>query len=217
MTVRLNRGFTLIEGIITIVILGIAMVTLTSFLFPQAERSATPYYQARSAAIGNAFLNEILSRKFDENSDPNGDSVLRCGELELGAKECTLESNFGPKSDEIYWVIDPDNGNRPTTRLNVSLANDVDDFDGCWGDKPLCDSRYKKQDWRGPIESLISGDKEAAEKYLNMAVSVLVSYDSSLNSPSAKDKYLYQHKRIVVEVDAGRYGKYDFVAYRSNY
>ena len=25
------------------------------------------------------------------------------------------------------------------------------------------------------------------------------------------------HKRIVVEVDTGRHGKFDFVAYRSNY
>ena len=94
-----QSGFTLIEGIITIVILGIAMVTLTSFLFPQVERSAAPYYQARAAAIGNAFLNEILSRNFDENSDPFGDSVVRCGETaeeETACLQCTKRAwQFG--------------------------------------------------------------------------------------------------------------------------
>lgn len=222
---RQQGGFTLIEGIITIVILGIAMVTLTSFLFPQVERSATPYYQARAAAIGNAFLNELLSRKFDENSDPFGDSVVRCGETVDGKKhECTVPNEHGvwplDKDSEYFDYVIPGSSLPAGKGLVVAIANDVDDFHGCWGDLSLCYDRYSHNQfpWRGAIENL-TGEKVAeANTYSNMTVKVDVSYDARLNTVSPGDiSFPHQHKRIVVEVDTGRYGKYDFVAYRSNY
>lgn len=222
-----QAGFTLIEGIITIVILGIAMITLTSFLFPQVERSATPYYQARAAAISNAFLNEVLSRKFDESSDPFGDSVVRCGET--GAQACTQPETSGswPRdeqqddgtSKEYFEYVDPVNGNRLGRGLMVSAADDVDDFHGCWGELSLCGKRYSSNQypWRGFIENLLAENKGKNDRYLNMTVKIAVSYDKSLNTAYPNDAFPNQHKRIDVEVDTGRYGKYDFVAYRSNY
>ncbi len=44
---RTQRGFTLIEMIITIVIFAVAMLILSRFLFPQIALSAQPHYQAR--------------------------------------------------------------------------------------------------------------------------------------------------------------------------
>ncbi|MGF1733099.1 type IV pilus modification PilV family protein [Photobacterium kasasachensis] len=226
LTVR-QAGFTLIEGIISIVILGIAMITLTSFLFPQAERSATPYYQARASAIGNAFLNEVLSRKFDEYSDPFGDSAVRCGEA--GAQPCTIPENSGswPRDDvqqdgtskEYFAYVDPISGDRLGWGLMVSAADDVDDFHGCWGDFSLCGKRYSSNQfpWRGFIENLLADDQGKNERYLNMTVKIAVSYDTSLNTSYPNNAFPHQHKRIDVEVDTGRYGTYDFVAYRSNY
>ncbi|PSW10218.1 prepilin-type cleavage/methylation domain-containing protein [Photobacterium sanctipauli] len=226
-----QRGFTLIEGVITIVILGVAMVTLTSFLFPQAERSATPYYQARSAAIGNAFLNEILSRKFDEHSDPFGDSLIRCGETVriLGVdyyQDCSQPIIAGnnyrwPEDDpaEYYDYVDPLSGNTLGRGLKVEMANDVDDFHGCWGDLTLCNERNfgnrGTYPWRGFIESLIEPESSNAKNdyYKNITVNVKVSYPNDLNIEQPPR----QHKRIEVVVDAGNYGKYDFVAIRSNY
>ncbi len=35
-------GFTLVESVVAMVIMGIAMVTIASFLFPQVFRSADP-------------------------------------------------------------------------------------------------------------------------------------------------------------------------------
>ena len=40
-----SRGFTLIESIVVIIVLGIAMVTISSFLAPQVASSADPQYQ----------------------------------------------------------------------------------------------------------------------------------------------------------------------------
>lgn len=222
-----QSGFTLIEGVITIVILGIAMVTLTSFLFPQAERSATPYYQARASAIGNAFLNDILARNFDEQSDPFGDSAVRCNEQ--GAAACTKPETSGrwPRdkvdaqgnSVEYFKYIDPTTGNQLGWGLVPSVANDVDDFHGCWGDFTLCGQRYDSQryPWRGEIENLLADETADSDKYHNMTVKVGVSYDDSLKPEGDTGGDAQQHKRVEVDVDTGRYGKYDFVGYRSNY
>ncbi|MCQ1057133.1 prepilin-type N-terminal cleavage/methylation domain-containing protein [Photobacterium sp. ZSDE20] len=222
---RQQGGFTLIEGIITIVILGIAMVTLTSFLFPQVERSAAPYYQARAAAIGNAFLNEILSRKFDENTDPFGDSVVRCGETHEGiAYTCSEPNEQGvwpiDKASEYFDYVVPGSSLPAGKGLVVAIANDVDDFHGCWGDLSLCYDRYSDSQfpWRGAIENLTGEEVAEADTYRNMTVKVDIRYDNRFNTADSQNStYPHQHKRIVVEVDTGRYGKFDFVAYRSNY
>ncbi|MEJ2763891.1 prepilin-type N-terminal cleavage/methylation domain-containing protein [Photobacterium sp. MCCC 1A19761] len=221
-----QRGFTLIEGVIAIVILGIAMITLTSFLFPQAERSAIPFYQARAAAIGQAFLNEILSRKFDEQSDPNNDSVLRCGEA--GAVACSVPEDSGRwlrddvaadgTSPEYFAYLDPVNDTQKGWGLRVPAADDVDDFHGCWGEFTLCGQRYGSNayPWRGVIDSLLEAEKQHADTYRNMTVRVDVRYEPSLNHGDGAT-YPHQHKKIEVTVDTGRYGIYIFVALRSNY
>ncbi|MDX1303797.1 prepilin-type N-terminal cleavage/methylation domain-containing protein [Photobacterium sp.] len=190
-----SKGFTLIEGIIAIVIMGIAMVTLTSFLFPQVERSAIPHYQARSAAIGHAMLNEILSRKFDEESDPNGDSVIRCGET--GANDCTTSNKLGPEESELTGTL-----------LNVALANDIDDFKGCWGTVAQCNN--SKFDRIGELSDFIPGDD-----YSNIWAEINAFYDEGFTGTDAET--VTDHKRISVHVRTTRYGDYEFIAYRSNY
>lgn len=196
----LQKGFTLIEGIIAIVIMGIAMMTLTSFLFPQVERSAIPHYQARSAAIGHAMLNELLARKFDSASDPNGDSVVRCGETNPRtglAVDCTAASSLGAASNEL------DDG-----LLRVTVADDVDDFIGCWGTGAQCNN--SSLDRRGSLSDFIPG-----EDYQNIWAEVNVVYDNGFSGTDAEA--VTAHKRISVHVRTTRYGDYEFIAYRSNY
>ncbi|WP_417663799.1 type IV pilus modification PilV family protein [Pseudidiomarina donghaiensis] len=92
----MQRGFTLIEIIIGIVVLAISIVLLTVLVFPQAQRSAEPLLQQRAAALGEAFIQEINGKSFDENSDRSG-GAERCGET--GAPACTLPANLGPDSE----------------------------------------------------------------------------------------------------------------------
>lgn len=222
-------GFTLIEGVITMVILAIAMITMTSFLFPQAERSAIPFYQARAAAVGQAFLNEILSRKFDEHSDPHNDSVLRCGEAEdaVCTKPDPEKPGYWPrdnvdsdsdKSPEYFAYTDPVDDKQKGWGLRVPAADDVDDFHGCWGEFTLCGQRYGSNayPWRGVIDGLLEAEKQQEDTYRNMTVRVDVRYQPLLNHGDSA-KYQHQHKKIEVTVDTGRYGRYTFVALRSNY
>ena len=109
--VRGQRGFTLIEIIVGIVTLGISVVLLSVIIFPQAQRSAEPILQSRAATLGQALLDEIMSKPFDENSDRSG-GAERCGEI--GASPCTLEVSFGPED-------------AAETR---DRFNDVDDYNG---------------------------------------------------------------------------------------
>lgn len=111
---RKQRGFTLIESIIVIVIMALAMITMSQFLVPQIVRSANPHYQARAAALGQSVMSTILARGFDHNSDFKGGDI-RCGETALSGAACSTAL-----TDE---------------ESVVSAYNDVDDYQGCWEPK----------------------------------------------------------------------------------
>lgn len=116
-----QQGFTLVELIIGLVVLGLAVVMLAMLFFPQAQRSAEPILQTRAAGLGQALMLEIMSKSFDQHSDRTG-GLLRCGETVAPA--CTEPTALGP-----------DNGE---TR---ALFNDVDDYHGLnSSDAPLSDA-----------------------------------------------------------------------------
>ncbi len=66
-----GSGFTLIELVITIVILSFTLMLLAPF-FQAIERSADPIVRERTVALGQALMDEILSRRWDENSPVGG-------------------------------------------------------------------------------------------------------------------------------------------------
>ncbi|WP_232428149.1 type IV pilus modification PilV family protein [Photobacterium marinum] len=203
---RHQKGFTLIEGIIAIVVMGIAMVTLTSFLFPQVERSAEPHYQARAAALANALMTEILARKFDQNSDDNG-GRSRCDDT----AHPDLPTEI-PLSCSTVLGVEKVNG-ADESRIQL---DDVDDYIGCWSGN----NRSCTKGARGNIEDVLGDD--VAPPYSNFTVTVAIFYDPALdNTPATveqiRNKANRIHKRINLTVDAGRYGSYQFSAYRSNY
>ena len=94
-----NRGFTLIELIIGIVVLGIALTLMSGLIFPQARKTVDPIYQVRGAELANALLNEIRGKAFDEKSHDFG-GLLRCDESPapdcgvVGVEEADSEGNY---------------------------------------------------------------------------------------------------------------------------
>lgn len=110
------QGFTLIEIVVGIVVLAIAMLVITNALGPIYQRSSDPWHQVRAAELGQSFLNEIMARSFDENSDRAG-SGRRCDDAnDVTSIACSV--SVGTDSNESFT----DAGRR--------ALDDVDDFHG---------------------------------------------------------------------------------------
>lgn len=92
-----QRGFTLIEIIMGIVVLAIALLLITSILLPAARQSVTPVYQVRAAGLGQSLLNEIMGKSFDQASDRRG-GRQRCQIND--EPRCTGPSELGPDNTE---------------------------------------------------------------------------------------------------------------------
>jgi len=67
-----QQGFTLIELVIGMLVIGIAIVMLTSMLFPQADRAASNLHRVRSAELAHSVMNEIWGKRYDQNTNANG-------------------------------------------------------------------------------------------------------------------------------------------------
>ena len=95
------KGFSLIELVITIVVIGIALTALSTSLFSAVGRNADPLWQSKATQLSQAYLDEILAMRYQEDS-PLGGGIVGT---------CTIG---GPEEG---------GGNR-------SLFDDVDDYNG---------------------------------------------------------------------------------------
>ncbi|GIU43651.1 MSHA biogenesis protein MshD [Shewanella algidipiscicola] len=143
------QGFTLIELVVGMLVLGIALVMLSTMLFPQADRAAETLHRVRSAELAHSLLNEIWGKRYDQNTNPNG-GVPACGaaarsDLGLPAGDaCTDEVDFGAAG------------------LARNAYRDVDDYHG------LTQS-----------SQMLNSSRTYAEEYLNYQLSVSVTYPYS--------------------------------------
>lgn len=106
-TVCKQSGATLVEIIIAIALMAIALVPLTMSFSFTAGRSADAMIEVRLVELGQAYIEEILSKRFDENSAPGGappcSSVsTACGAI--GAEAGETRATFDDVDD--YHGID---------------------------------------------------------------------------------------------------------------
>ena len=99
-----QRGFTLIELIITIIVTSIAFTALSVWMLGANRDSVDPVVSMRAATLGQAYLEEILSKRFDEQNSPGG--VPRCNEA--GQPACTATASFGPDGETREFFDDVD-------------------------------------------------------------------------------------------------------------
>ena len=109
-----TRGFTLIELVIGMMVIGIAIVMLTSMLFPQADRAASTLQRVRSAELAHSVMNEIWGKRYDQNTNPNG-GIPACNSSEGSDCSYALATDGAPS-------LGPDDGE------NRDTFNDVDDY-----------------------------------------------------------------------------------------
>ncbi|WGV99960.1 prepilin-type N-terminal cleavage/methylation domain-containing protein [Vibrio sp. YMD68] len=198
------KGFTLIESVIAIVIMGFAMLALTSFLFPQIERSASVQYQTRAVTLGQSMLSQILARGFDHWSDFDGGTV-RCGEPAAisnplnPTNSCTGSGGLG---------VDTTGG---ITEANPSSFNDVDDYIGCWAgaNSSNCQAVTPEYD----LTDILGADISA--QYNNFTVIVAATYVDPTSFTDTTS--ITTMKKITVQIQAGKWGDYRFFGYKGNY
>jgi MSHA pilin protein MshD len=115
----LQKGFTLVETIIGIVVLSISFSIFTTLIYPLANQSAEQVHQIRAAELGQSMINEILGKAFDEKSDMSGgfyrcgDDINNDGEIkeEDGENTCSnLLENEESDQRESYDDVDDYNG-----------------------------------------------------------------------------------------------------------
>ncbi len=103
-----QRGLSLVELVVTIVLLGIVASAMAWAFASQIKSSTSPLWHGKAMKLGQLYLDEILSKAYDHNT-PLG------GLPPVASPPCAL---LGPESGE--------------TRLTY---NDVDDYNGI-GDMP---------------------------------------------------------------------------------
>jgi len=99
-----ERGITLVEMVITIMVLAIALISITAAISGGIGRSGDTLVETRAVALAQSYLDEIFGKRFDENSHPRG---------------------IPPCRDNCSDTLGPDAGE--TQRYHF---DDVDDYDG---------------------------------------------------------------------------------------
>ena len=120
---RSYSGFTLIELIAFLVVVGVSMVAIGSVFLYATERSQHPLIHSRMLTMAQSQLDEISSRRFDENTPTGG--VPACGTTIDGAVACL---GIGLDAGELI--------------TSISTLDDVDDFHG-YQDQP--DTGFMRQ------------------------------------------------------------------------
>lgn len=144
------KGFTLIELVVGMVVLSIALVMLSSMLFPQADRAADTLHRVRSAELAHSILNEIWGKRYDQNTNANG-GVPACGaaaRADLGLPaglDCTDAANLGPDTGEVR-----------------NTFNDVDDYHGL-----------------SETSNMLNSSDTYLSQYINYQLSVAVTYPNA--------------------------------------
>jgi len=121
-----NSGFTLIELVITIVILGFTLVLLVPF-FQAIERSGDPIVRERTAALGQALMDEILSRRWDENTRVGG-GPLCSGESGVGRGTTSYGSPLATCPDSSALGLNASGSPGAEGGETRQTYDDVDDY-----------------------------------------------------------------------------------------
>ena len=113
---RAQSGVTLIELVIAIVVIATAAATLVGLLAYMSRNSAEGMSRAQSAAIANAYLNEVLRAQFDASED---DIDGYDGRIDVGAR-----SALGTVPDELQsYTVAIDVANFPSPTLSASASS----------------------------------------------------------------------------------------------
>lgn len=117
------KGFTLIELIAFMVVVSIALLALVGVFQRAAINNVDPIVQTRALECAQAKLDEILARKFADNTPTGG--VPACGSADSGPVACTAIQGFA--TDPSLNDVGDFDGQTDTTKANCSISVEVVD------------------------------------------------------------------------------------------
>ena len=121
-----QKGFTLIESIVAIVLMAFLMIGFSSLLAPQAVLTADSLTQQRGAQLASIIFQEMYSRPFDENNNEVSERCIYSTVAGSTACSTTLGSEGNDRDD----FDDYDTGNVfvSVQALGVGLTGPYLDF-----------------------------------------------------------------------------------------
>ncbi len=141
-----QRGATLVELIMTIVIISVAIAGVVGAFSLIAGRSADPLNQTRAVALAQLYMDEILARRYAEAS-PNGGGSVAAAQADCGSPG----SNGGETRttfddvDDYHELFDDPPQNGEEADLDGYNGFDVSITVQCAGDDVGLDSHDAKR------------------------------------------------------------------------
>lgn len=115
-----QRGFTLIEMVIVIVLVGAMMAGMTALFMKNVGDSHRPFLRQKALAVANAFMDEIIRKKWNEAS-PLGGGCVNTGSGSCPAGLPVIAIGTDGQTRPIYDDIDDYHG------INQSPPRDSSD------------------------------------------------------------------------------------------
>lgn len=127
-----EKGFTLIESLFTILVIGIALTSLIVTWSKSAVRSADPYWQVQTATIGKLYLQQLTHLNFDEHSQPQKGCRMEAGTLSdsLLTTACSPQEAFGPDEGESRDQFDDVDDFNQLTEAPQSMTGVLESYTG---------------------------------------------------------------------------------------
>lgn len=114
---RVQGGFTLIELVVGLVVTAIALTYLSTVFFSAPARSVEPILQIRAAELGQALMDEIITKAYDEVTPLGG--MPPCS-------PCTPAAGLGADTGETRSLYDDVDDYHSYCSTSPPYANVVD-------------------------------------------------------------------------------------------
>ena len=93
-----ERGLSLIETIMAIVIIALAVAGIMTVFFQNVQRGSRPLLATKAAVLGQAMMDEILLKRWDEDT-PLGGGRIATGLANIGTEGETTRPGFDDVDD----------------------------------------------------------------------------------------------------------------------
>ncbi len=123
MRARVSRGFTIVEAIISMVIIAIAALAMTSVLSLAFSHSSDSLLHTKTAVLAQIYVEEIQGRRFDEMTPVGGTPPCSPATVACGAIGVEGESRTGFDDVDDYHGLDE-------TPPRDALDQPMPEFDG---------------------------------------------------------------------------------------